>query len=106
MLEIRVGAFLIRKNLSEGMAVELTSGEKVKDYLDIEEAGKIIANLAVNKHTGPYNVCSGDGISIQALAEKIADEYINGRALLKFGQIERKSYDPPFIVGVKTDKNF
>lgn len=97
---------VIRKNLVEGKTVELTSGEKVKDYMNIEEAGKIIANLAVNKHTGAYNVCSGEGITIRALAEKIADEYINGRTLLKFGQIERKSYDPPFIVGVKTDKNF
>ena len=97
---------VIRKNLSEGKIVELTSGDKVKDYMNIEEAGKIIANLAVNKHTGAYNVCSGKGTTIKALAEKIADEYNNGRSLLKFGQINRKSYDPPFIVGVKTDKNF
>ena len=97
---------VIRKNLSEGKIVELTSGDKVKDYMNIEEAGKIIANLAVNKHTGAYNVCSGKGTTIKALAEKIADEYNNGRALLKFGQIDRKSYDPPFIVGIKTDKNF
>lgn len=97
---------VIRKNLSEGKIVELTSGDKVKDYMNIEEAGKIIANLAVNKHTGAYNVCSGIGTTIKALAEKIADEYNNGRALLKFGQINRKSYDPHFIVGVKTDKNF
>jgi dTDP-6-deoxy-L-talose 4-dehydrogenase (NAD+) len=97
---------VIRKNLSEGKIVELTSGDKVKDYMNIEEAGKIIANLAVNTHTGAYNVCSGKGTTIKALAENIADEYNNGRALLKFGQISRKSYDPPFIVGIKTDKNF
>lgn len=95
----------LRKNIAAGKEVELTSGDKVKDYLNIQEAGKIIANLAVNKHIGAYNVCSGKGITIKSLAENIADEY-NGRSLLKFGKLERKSYDPPYIVGKKTDTNF
>jgi len=95
----------LRKNLAAGEEVELTSGDKVKDYLNIKEAGKIIASLAINKHIGPYNVCSGKGVTIKSLAENIADEY-NGRALLKFGTLERQSYDPPYIVGKKTDPNF
>jgi nucleoside-diphosphate-sugar epimerase len=95
----------LRKSLAAGKEIELTSGEKVKDYLEIQEAGKIIANLAINIHTGPYNICSGKGITIQSLAENIADEY-NRRDLLKFGRLERTSYDPPYIVGKKTDNNF
>lgn len=95
----------IRKTLSLGKKVKLTSGEKVKDYLDIKEAGRIIANLAINKHKGAYNVCSGKGVSIKDLAENIADEY-NGSHLLHFDSHERTSYDPPYIVGKKTDINF
>ncbi len=95
----------LRKSLAAGKEVELTSGDKIKDYLDIQEASKIIASLAINIHTGPYNVCSGQGVTIQSLAENIADEY-DGRSLLKFGKLERASYDPPYIVGKKTDKNF
>ena len=33
------------------------------------------ANLAINTHTGAYNVCSGEGITVQSFAEKIADEF-------------------------------
>ena len=95
----------IRKSLSEGKKVELTSGEKIKDYLNIKDAGTIIAKLAMNKHTGAYNVCSGKGISIRSLAESIADEY-ERRDLLHFGEHEITSYDPPYIVGKKTDPKF
>ena len=95
----------LRKTLSHGNKVQLTSGDKVKDYLDIKEAGRIIANLSIKKHTGAYNVCSGKGVSIKDLAENIADEY-NGRHLLNFGSHERASYDPPYIVGKKTDESF
>ena len=95
----------LRKTLSLGNTVHLTSGDKVKDYLDIKEAGRIIANLSIKKHTGAYNVCSGKGVSIKDLAENIADEY-NGRHLLNFGSHERASYDPPYIVGKKTDESF
>jgi len=102
--ERRLFPFL-RKSLAAGKEVELTSGDKIKDYLDIQEASKIIANLAINIHTGPYNVCSGKGVSIKSIAENIADEY-DARSLLKYGKLERASYDPAYIVGKKTDKNF
>jgi nucleoside-diphosphate-sugar epimerase len=95
----------LRKQLAAGKEVELTSGDKVKDYLNIEEAGKIITGLAMNKHTGPYNVCSGQPITIKKIAEEIADEY-GRRDLLKFGNLQRESVDPSYIVGVKTDSNF
>ena len=95
----------LRKQLAAGKEVELTSGDKVKDYLNIEEAGKIITGLAMNKHTGPYNVCSGQPITIKKIAEEIADEY-DRRDLLKFGNLQRESVDPSYIVGVKTDSNF
>ncbi len=95
----------LRNNLSKGKPVKLTSGEKVKDYLNIEDAGNIIANLSLNKHIGPYNVCSGKGISIKSLAESIADEY-SRRDLLEFGKLERNIYDPAYIVGKKTDPDF
>ena len=102
--ERRLVPFLIN-NLSKGKSVELSSGDKIKDYLDVAKAGEIISNLALSDHTGPYNVCSGKGISIKSLAESIADRY-NGRDLLKFGNPKVNNLDPDFIVGEKTDPNF
>lgn len=102
--ERRLVPFLIN-NLSKGKSVELSSGDKIKDYLDVAKAGEIISNLALSGHTGPYNVCSGKGISIKSLAESIADRY-NRRDLLKFGNPKVNNLDPDFIVGKKTDPNF
>jgi len=98
---------VLRKKLLEGKIVELVSGDKVKDYLDVKDAGRIIGSLAINKHTGPYNVCSGKGVTMRAFTENIADDYNNGRNLLKFDAIDETNfYDPPFVVGKKTDANF
>ena len=59
----------------------------------------------MNKHTGAYNVCSGKRNFYRSLAESIADEY-ERRDVLHFGEHERISYDPPYIVGKKTDPKF
>ena len=96
---------LLRNSFMHGKSVELSNPGMVKDYLNVEEAGKIIANLAMNTHTGAYNVCSGNGITVQSFAEKIADEY-NRRDLLKCGDVQTHFIGPQFVVGVKTDPQF
>ena len=93
----------LRKNLSEGKRVNLSSGKKVKDYMNVQDAGREIVDLSLSKFTGPCNICSGEAITIRSFSEKIADEY-GKKDLLSFEDEEVKSFDPPYIVGVKTKK--
>jgi len=96
----RLVAF-IRKKLSSNEMVDLTSGTQVRDFMDIEAAGSIIADASVGLNVGPFNVCSGKGQSVKELAENIADEY-GKRNLLNFGSRQDNISEAPYIVGVRT----
>jgi len=89
----------IRKQLAKGEPVELTSGKQIRDFMDVGEAAKKIAAIAITKQEGVFNICSGIPITIRELAEKIADEYDN-RELLRFGARPDNIIDPPIVVGV------
>jgi nucleoside-diphosphate-sugar epimerase len=89
----------IRDHLSRGAAIDLTSGNQVRDFLDVQDAGARIAAMVGSERTGPVNICSGHGISVRALAESIADEY-GRRDLLRFGARPDNLIDPPCVVGV------
>lgn len=88
----------IRKNLGEGRPVELTAGTQVRDFLDVSEAGRQIADIALSERTGAVNICSGKAVTVRELAESIADEY-GHRDLLKFGARKENPVDPPYLVG-------
>ena len=90
----------LRKRLSQGKIAELTSGNQVRDFLDVQVAGRLIAEIAQGKKQGPVNVCSGQPITIRQLAEQIADEY-GRRDLLCFGVRPDNIVDPPCVVGVR-----
>lgn len=92
----------IHSKLSKGEEAELTSGYQVRDFLDIEEAGKQIAEVALqHDYSGPVNICSGIPVSLKQLAEKIADRY-GRRDLLKFGARPDNLVDPIVVLGKKT----
>jgi dTDP-6-deoxy-L-talose 4-dehydrogenase (NAD+) len=91
----------LRTKLALGEPAQLTSGEQVRDYLDVREAGKMIVDIAQSNDQGPINICSGIPTTIRQLAEKIADEY-GRRDLLKFGTRPDNLIDPPCIIGEKT----
>ena len=92
----------LHRQLSNGDPAELTSGSQIRDYLDVKEAGRIIAEVAFGDQQGPVNVCSGVPITVRALAEKIADTY-GRRDLLRFGARPDNLFDPPCVVGVMDD---
>ncbi len=94
----------LRNKLETGEPAELTSGNQVRDFLDVREAGIAIAEKALGKEQGAVNICSGVPITIRQLAENIADEY-GRRDLLKFGARSANQIDPPFVVGVRNSGN-
>jgi nucleoside-diphosphate-sugar epimerase len=89
----------LHKQLSKGESVELTSGKQIRDFLDVTEAGRKIAGIALGDQQGPINVCSGVPITVRQLAEQIADDY-GRRDLLKFGVRPDNLVDPPCVLGI------
>ena len=90
----------LRAKLAAGEPAELTSGNQLRDYLDVREAARQLADAALGRVQGPVNICSGEGVTIRALAERIADEY-GRRDLLRFGARPDNLVDPPVVVGVR-----
>jgi len=93
----------VRSCLSSGKEVELTSGAQIRDYLDVAEAGDQIAKLALGQATGAINICSGQAQTVREMVERIADEY-GRRDLLRFGVRAENHFDPPCIVGIRSDE--
>ena len=91
----------IRSKLSAGEFAELTSGNQIRDFLDVRVAAEMIVNTAIGSQQGAINTCSGVPVSVRALAEQIADEY-GRRDLLKFGARPDNLVDPPRVVGITT----
>lgn len=89
----------LHKQLAKGEAVELTGGKQIRDFLDVSEAGRIIAEVALGEQRGPINVCSGVPITVRQLAEQIADTY-GRRDLLMFGLRPENLVDPPCVLGI------
>lgn len=89
----------LRERLAAGRVAELTRGTQVRDFLDVAEAGRGIAETALSTLQGPTNICSGQPVTVRQLAERIADEY-GRRDLLRFGARPDNLVDPPFMVGV------
>lgn len=90
----------LRQKLRLGESAELTSGTQVRDFLDVKDAGRMIAEVARSPFQGVKNICSGIPVTVKQLAEKIADEY-GRRDLLKLGARADNFVDPPFVVGLK-----
>lgn len=89
----------IRNQLSRGEQAKLTSGTQIRDFLDVKRAGEMIAAVAVGPGQGVVNVCSGEPVTVRALAERIASEY--GREdLLCFGARPDNFTDPPCVLGI------
>lgn len=92
----------IRKQLAAGQEVLLTRGTQVRDFLDVRDAARMIVDVALGKRQGAVNICSGHGVTVRQLAERIADEY-GRRDLLRFGARSENAFDPPRVVGVRKD---
>ena len=91
----------LHRTLENNEVAELTSGNQIRDFMDVSDAAKRIVELSQSNLEGPANVCSGQGQSVRELAEKIADTY-QRRELLKFGARPDNAFDPPYVVGEPT----
>jgi nucleoside-diphosphate-sugar epimerase len=90
----------LHTRIAAGKFAELTNGEQIRDFLDVREAGRLIADATLGVTQGPVNVCSGVPVTVRQLAERVADEY-GRRDLLLFGARPDNLVDPPCVVGVR-----
>lgn len=74
----------LREKLGAGEIAELSAGTQTLDFLEVAQAGRMIADAALGNTQGATNICSGDPITLKQVAERIADEY-GRRDLLRFG---------------------
>lgn len=89
----------LHRQLAAGERAVLGSPDRARDYLDVREAGAMIAEVALGRLVGPVNICSGQPTTIQTLADNIASQY--GRHdLLQFDQRSEDPMDPRDIIGV------
>lgn len=89
----------IRTKLAAGEKVELTSGNQIRDFINVTEAASLITDVALGTVLGPINICSGIPITVKQFAELIADEYAR-RDLLQFGARKEDLFNPPVVVGM------
>lgn len=89
----------IRARLRAGLPAELTTGDQVRDFLDVTNAASLITDVVESDAVGAFNVCSGTPITVRQLAESIADDF-GRRDLLRFGAKPNHYTDPATVVGV------
>ncbi len=89
----------VKACLSAGKTAKLSAGTQLRDFLDVAEAGRMIARIVANEQAGAINICSGRAITLRAFVEEIADE-TGQRDLLEFGTAPLRAGDPAAVVGV------
>ena len=94
----RLAAY-VRRQMETGEVARLSAGTQLRDFLDVAEAGAMIASMVETGQPGAINICSGQPVTIRAFAERIADVY-GRRDLLEFGTARPHPSDPSAVVGV------
>lgn len=90
--ERRLVPTLIRSCL-QGVPVELSSADKVLDYLHVEDTASAIWAAASSDLTGPVNIGSGQAVTLLELSEKIS--HLTGTSgLFRFGAKSDEPDDP------------
>lgn len=96
--ERRLASYIRRQLLSDKPAL-LSSGQQVRDYIDVRDAARMIVNTALGNTSGAINICSGIPVTVREFAERIAHAY--GRTdLLRFSARPDNAFDPQHIVGI------
>ena len=94
----------LHQQMQAGERADLTSGTQLRDFMDVDAAAALLLDDAFSDRTGASNIASGQGITVRALAEQIADQY-GRRDLLNFGARPDNLTDPPVVVGRRQPKD-
>jgi GDP-4-dehydro-6-deoxy-D-mannose reductase len=84
----------------EGGAAELVLGNAaaVRDFVDVRDGARALLQLSLQGLTGTYNLCSGRGTTVAALAEELARQ-AQAEVLVSQDPGRARPADPPALVG-------
>lgn len=88
--------------LYRGETVPLTPGVQVRDFLYVDDVAtglQLAAEAALEGRTGPFNLCSGRGVTVKWVAEHIAGLLGKPASLLDFGAMPYRPGEPLWLVG-------
>lgn len=87
----------IARALLVGETAAMTAGAQVRDFTHIADVGAALTALADSAVTGPVNVASGEGVTLRALAGKIAAA-ARGGGQLDIGGLPDRPDEPASLV--------
>lgn len=90
--------------LERGQRVNLSAGKQVRDFIHVDDVcsglrESVRALLEGRMVTGPFNLCSGEGHSVEAFARGVADAMQAPHHLLAFGALPMRPDELPHLVG-------
>jgi nucleoside-diphosphate-sugar epimerase len=87
----------LARALNAGDPARCSTGQAVRDFMDVRDAGEALAALTVSRATGGFNIASGEGTAVADIARKLAQ--FSGRPdLLQIGALPDRPNEPPRIV--------
>lgn len=91
----------VTRRLLAGERAECSSGNQIRDFLDVRDAGAALAAILLGEFEGCLNICSGNPIRIRQLVTQLAD-LVGTPQLPAFGVLPDRKHEPPLIVGDPT----
>ena len=82
--------------------VALSPGDQVRDFLYVDDAAEgliMAARAGVEGLTGPFNLCSGEPVTVKQMALAVADALGQSRSLLNFGATGYRPDETLWLVG-------
>jgi nucleoside-diphosphate-sugar epimerase len=88
---------VVINSLLRGQETKLVPGERVRDYLHIEDVASAICAVATSSLTGAVNIASGIPVTVREIALKIGEalDLVN---LLKFGALPYAASEPLYLL--------
>ncbi len=92
----------ILRSMNHDEPVALSPGEQVRDFLYVEDVAEglvLAAKAAFVGHTGPFNLCSGQPITVREVALAAAEALGKPKDLLNFGALSYRPDECLWLVG-------
>lgn len=86
----------ITTKLLSGETAEMSSGQKIRDFMHVKDAGRAFATLMQDDIAGTINIASGNGYSLLEIATRLQRKI--GRGALNPGGFPERPDDPSYLV--------
>ncbi len=87
----------VARALIAGEPANCSSGVQIRDFMDVRDLGRAIAELALSRLTGPINLGSGDPRPLRDIARMMGD-ILARPDLVRLGALPDRPGEPPILV--------